>query len=112
MIFVIDDILAKPGQGKALYEAYMARYAPGAQARGMTLANRLVEPAMWLPEGSNRLVFVWTQPHLGVVWGAKQQARLDPEVARWWDEEAPALIESRQRYTMAEADALEALDNV
>lgn len=68
MIYVIDDILAKPGQGQALYDAYMARYVPGAEARGMTLQHRLVEPAMWLPEDSNRLIFIWVQPHAGAVW--------------------------------------------
>ena len=112
MIYVIDEILAKPGQGKALYEAYMARYVPGAEARGMTLQHRLVEPAMWLSEGSNRLVFLWAQSDVGAVWGAKHGARLDSAVDQWWEEEAPPLIESRQRYTLAEADALEALDNV
>lgn len=112
MIYVIDDILAKPGQGQALYDAYMARYVPGAKARGMTLQHRLVEPAMWLPEGSNRLIFIWAQPHAGAVWGAKHSARMDPDVDRWWQEDAPPLIETRQRYTLAEAEALGALDNV
>lgn len=111
-IFVIDEIVARKGKGKAFHDAYMGRYAPGAEARGMTLAHRLVEPAMWLPDGSNRLLFIWSMPDLGTVWGAKQRARFDPDVDRWWQEEASALIESRQRYTTAEADALAELDNV
>ncbi|WP_150294695.1 hypothetical protein [Sphingobium estronivorans] len=111
-IYVIDELVARPGQGKALHDAYMQRYAPGARERGMVLAHRLVEPAMWLPEGVNRLLFIWTQPDVGAVWGAKQRARLDPDVDRWWQEEAPALVETRQRYTLAEAEALGELDNV
>ncbi|AZI35264.1 hypothetical protein NT2_25_00070 [Caenibius tardaugens NBRC 16725] len=112
MVFVIDELLAKQGQGQVLYEAYMARYAPGAEARGMVLKQRLVEPAMWLDQGNNRLIFIWEQAHVGAVWGAKQQARMDTAVDHWWEEEAPTFIESRQRYTTAEADTLEALTNV
>lgn len=111
-IYVVDEIVARPGQGKAFYDAYMQRYVSGAEARGMVLVHRLVDPAMWLPQGTNRLLFIWAQPHLGAVWGAKQQARLDPAVDRWWQEEAPTLIESRQRYTLAEAEALAEFDNV
>ena len=36
-VFIIDDIVAKPGQGRALLEAYRQDYAPGAKARGMAL---------------------------------------------------------------------------
>lgn len=111
-IHVIDDIVARPGQGKALYDAYMNRYVPGAEARGMVLAHRLVEPAMWLPAGTNRLIFIWKQADLGAVWGAKQRARLDPDVDQWWQEEAPLLIETRQRHTLAEAETLAEFDNV
>lgn len=111
-VYVVDEIVGKPGQGRALYDAYMERYVPGAQARGMQLLHRLVEPAMWLPEGTNRILFLWAEPDLGVAWGAKHRARLDPAVDRWWQEEAPPLIESRQRYTLAEAEALGDFDNV
>ncbi|WP_255326157.1 hypothetical protein [Sphingobium sp. EM0848] len=112
LIYVIDEIVAKPGKGKIFCDAYMARYVPGAQERGMTLVHQLVEPAMWLPEGTNRLFFIWAQSDLGAVWGAKQRARLDPDVEHWWQEEAPAFIETRQRYTLAEAAALTEFDNV
>lgn len=112
LVYVIDEIVAKPGKGKAFYDAYTQRYVPGAVDRGMTLVHRFVEPAMWLPEGMNRLFFIWSQSDPGAVWGAKQRARLDPEVTRWWEEDAASLIESRQRYTVAGVDALERLDNV
>lgn len=111
-IFVINEVVAARGKGKAFLEAYTDRYVLGAEARGMKLVHRLVEPAMWLPEGTNRLVFIWTMAGPWVVWGAKQRARLDRDVDRWWQEDASALIETRQRFTLAEADALADLDNV
>lgn len=111
-IWILDEVTTKPGQGPAFLAAYMARYVPGAQARGMTLAHRMVEPAMWLDDAPNRLVFVWTLPHAGAVWMSKYAARADPDVAKWWNEEAPAFIESRRRSTLADADALGELDNV
>lgn len=111
-LWVIDEVTTRPGQGPAFLAAYMERYAPGAEARGMTLAHRMVEPAMWLDDAPNRLLFIWTLPHAGAVWAAKHAARPDPAVARWWNEEAPAFLLSRKRSTLAAAEALEALDHV
>ena len=37
-IYVVDEIVTKPGEGRACYTAYMERYVPGAQARGMEQA--------------------------------------------------------------------------
>lgn len=111
-IWILDEVTTRPGQGPAFLAAYMERYAPRAQARGMTLAHRMVEPAMWLDDAPNRILFVWTLPNAGAVWGSKHVARPDPEVARWWNEEAPAFIESRRRSTLADADMLAELADV
>ncbi len=111
-IWVIDDIVTRPGQGQAFLESYMRDYAPGAIARGMTLAHRMVEPAMWLDDASNRILLVWTLPDPGTVWAAKHAARGDEAVLRWWNEEAVRLILSRRRATLADADMLEALADV
>jgi hypothetical protein len=111
-IWIVDEVTTRPGQGPAFLAAYMERYVPKAQARGMTLAHRMVEPAMWLDDAPNRLLFVWTLPHPGAVWASKFAARPDPDVATWWNEEAPAFIESRRRSTLADADMLAEYDNV
>lgn len=111
-IWVVDEVVTRPGQGPAFLDAYMTRYAPGASARGLTLAHRMIEPAMWLDDAPNRLLLVWTAPDAGSVWAAKHMARGDPAVQRWWNEEAPAFILSRRRGTMADADDLEALSDV
>lgn len=111
-IWIVDEIETRPGQGLAFLEAYMARYAPGAIARGMTLAHRMVEPAMWLDDAPNRLMLVWTVADADAAWNAKHAARGDPAVARWWNEEAPLFILSRRRATLADADMVEALADV
>ncbi|WP_380871403.1 hypothetical protein ACFB49_24550 [Sphingomonas sp. DBB INV C78] len=108
-IWVVDEVETRPGQGQTFLDAYMTYYAPGAAARGMTLAHRMVEPAMWLDDAPNRILLIWTVPHVGLVWGAKHVARGDMDVLRWWNEEAPKFILSRRRSTMAAADALAGL---
>ncbi len=111
-IHIIDDIVAKPGKGEALFAAYRAHYVPGAEARGMTLISTLVEPPFWLDEGSNRLLFIWTLPTVGAVWGKNLASRQDPAVQDWWWREAAALIATRRRSTLAPAEALAALSDV
>ena len=109
-VFVIDDLTAKPGQGEALHRAYLERYAPGARQRGMTLLHQWVSPAYWLPDGSNRLVFVWSVPGPGGAWAMKHAGRQDPELAAWWTEEAPRFVAARTRAICSEAGDLASLD--
>jgi hypothetical protein len=111
-VFVIDDLTAKPGQGEALRRAYLERYAPGATRRGMMLVHQLVSPAYWLPDGSNRLLFIWTVSGPGGAWAMKHAGRQDPELIAWWTEEAPRLVAARTRAICAEASALEGLADV
>ena len=111
-VFVIDDLTARPGQGEALQRAYLERYAPGAERSGMTLVHQLVSPPYWLPEGSNRLLFVWTVPGPGGAWAMKHAGRQDPELAAWWTEEAPRLVETRTRAICAESADLAELARV
>lgn len=112
MIWVVDEVETRPGMGAAFLDAYLARYAPGAEARGLRLAHTMVEPAMWLDDAPNRLLLVWEAADPGAVWTAKHQARGDPAVSTWWEEEAPAFILHRKRGTFAPAEALAALANV
>jgi hypothetical protein len=111
-VFVIDDLTAQPGQGEALRDAYLERYVPDAQRRGMTLVHQLVSPAYWLPDGSNRLLFIWSVPGPAGVWAIKYAGRQDPALAAWWTEEAPRLVASRTRAVCAEAADLAELARV
>jgi hypothetical protein len=111
-IWVVDEVVTRPGMGPAFLKAYMERYAPGAMARGMTLAHKMVEPAMWLDDASNTVLLIWSLPDVGATWGAKHMARGHADVRHWWDVDAPEFILSRRRSTLADADALKGLDDV
>jgi hypothetical protein len=110
-VYLVDQIIAKPGQGQALLRAYMERYVPGAQARGMRLEQRLVSPPLWLEEQSNTLLLVWSLQGAAGFWGMSFQGRQDPAVQDWWREAAP-LIESRLRYVAGDVGDLAALNAV
>lgn len=112
LVFVIDDLVAAPGQGEALLRAYLEQYAPGAKRRGMTLVHQLVSPACWLPDTSNRLLFIWTVVGAEGAWAMKHAGRQDPQLAAWWTEQAPRLVASRTRAICAEASDLAALGDV
>ncbi|WP_380879269.1 hypothetical protein ACFB49_21320 [Sphingomonas sp. DBB INV C78] len=111
-IWIVDDIVVRPGQGPAFLAACRAHYAPGAEARGMRLAHARVEPAMWLDEEPNRLLLIWAVADVAGVWGAKHVARMSPDVDQFWQDIAAPLIVSRTRSLMAEADQLETLSHV
>lgn len=111
-IYVVDDVTARPGAGETFLDAYMSRYVPGAQARGLTLLHRLVSPPVWLREQSNRLLFVWAAAGAEGVWAAKFAGRSDPRLAAWWETEAAALIESRSRAVFSDPAELARLGRV
>ena len=114
-IWIVDDIIANPGKGSAFVDAYMTHYVPGATQRGMTLAFRMVGPAVWLLDGEpnpDRLLFVWTVHDANAVWGFKFAGRNDPAVVNWWRAEVPKMIVSRTRSIMADVDDLAELADV
>jgi hypothetical protein len=106
-IRLVDQITVKPGQGAAFLRAYMERYVPGAQARGLVLEQRWVTPPLWLEEQCNTLVFVWRLRGAQGFWTMSLQGRQDPAVLDWWWGEAQAMVESRQRYIAGDAADLD-----
>ena len=112
MVYIVDDITTTPGAGEACLEAYLRRYVPGAQARGLTLLHRWVSPPVWLHEQPNRLLFVWSAQGAAGVWACKFAGRTDPLLADWWEREAAALIESRTRAVYTDTDDIAALGDV
>lgn len=104
-VYVVDRLTARPGQARALLEAYRERYVPGAVARGMHLERTLVSPPLWLYDQSNTLEFVWTLDGAEGFWKVVPQARLDAAVRDWWAS-VDALIERRERYICADVEDL------
>lgn len=111
MIQVIDEIVARPGEARALLDDYLARYAPGARARGMILEQILVSPPMWLDDQSNTLTIRWSLADAAAWWQMRAVGGSDPDVAAWWAE-VDARAVSRRRSFAADPADIEALCNV
>lgn len=111
MVHVIDEIVAQPGEAKALLDDYLARYAPGARARGMVLEQVLVSPPMWLDDQSNTVSFRWSLPDAAAWWQMRFVGGADPEVAAWWAE-VDARAVSRRRFFASDPADIERLCDV
>ena len=110
-ILVVDEITVKPGGGEAFLAAYLREYAPLAEANGLTLLHRWVDPPVWLDHRPNRLLLVWRAEGPRGLWAAKRAAREDPRIAAWWAR-ADDLVEHRRRSVVAEAESLAGLADV
>jgi hypothetical protein len=110
-VYIVDEMVAQPGMGRMLLDAYKNGYVPSAQARGMVLERIVVAPPVWLDEGCNRLLATWTVEGAGGWWGQCVQSRYDPAVARFW-QDAALLIECRSRYFGSVDSDVEELCNV
>ncbi len=111
MIIIRDELTARPGQGQALFDLYMTAYAPGARERGLTLTHTLVSPPLWLEDGVNTLLFVWTLPDAVAFWRKNNLGRRAPAVRACWAR-IEALAVSRRRDTFADPADFAALADV
>lgn len=106
-IYVIDEFVVQPGRGREFLAAYRALYAPGAQARGMTLDRILVSPPMWLDDDSNTIQISWTLNGAQAWWAMSFQSRGDPAGADWWAEADEMIVRRNRHFASAEADLAE-----
>ena len=110
-IYVVDEMLAVPGEGRALLERYRTEYMPSAVERGMKLERVLVSPPVWLDEQSNRLLITWTVDSVGAWWGMASQSRYDPSVKDFWQSVSDMIVERQRFFASADGD-VEALSDV
>ena len=112
IIYVLDEITPKAGQGRALFDHYMEAYAPVARARGLKLEHAWVNPPVWLEgEQLNVLYFVWSVVGVAGYWGVEAKARWDETSSDFWRDIEP-MITARRRSVLAEAADLAGLANV
>lgn len=104
MIYLIDRLVAKPGQGRAVYDRYLERFQAIAAEKGMTLEHAIVAPPLWLtdPVSNNTLEFIWTFEGYGSL--AAAIAYGDPSVTAWWRELEEQLELRDRSYFSSEAD--------
>ena len=110
-IYIVDEVVTRPGEGRAFLDVYMKRYAPAAQARGLTLDRVLVSPPLWLDDQSNILTITWTLQGAPAWWQMSFRSRTDPSVTSWWAEVDEKVVSRKRSYMSAAAD-IEALTNV
>jgi hypothetical protein len=111
MIFILDQLVSRPGEGQKLHDLYLAEYAPGARKRGMVLERTLVSPPLWLDDGANRLLFLWRLPDATAFWRKNELGRRDPVVRGCWAR-IDAVAADRRRDTLADPADFAMLANV
>ncbi|WP_306042910.1 hypothetical protein [Nocardia cyriacigeorgica] len=111
VIYIVDEMVAPPGRGRAFLDLYLREYAPGARERGLELDRVLVSPPVWLAEQSNTITVSWTVRGAQQWWRQRLGASRDPQVAQWW-QAADELLVSRRRTTACGCDDVEVLADV
>ena len=106
-VYVIDDLLAAPANGRELLAAYREHYVPGGESRGMTLEKIIVSPPLWLEEASNRLTVLWTVAGPGGWWRQAAQSRYDPAVGDFWASIQDLIVSRTRHFGAADADVAE-----
>lgn len=110
-VFVIDRVVTRPGCARRFVDAYLADYAPGARARGMTLRDILVSPPIWFDDDANVITATWTLPGARAWWEMTWKGRPDPTLGEWWSR-IDELITERSRTCAARAGDVDGLCNV
>jgi hypothetical protein len=110
-VFVIDRVVTQPGCARTFVDTYLAEYAPGAHARGMTLRDVLVSPPIWFDDQPNIVTITWSLPSPQAWWEMTWKGRPDPTLGPWWDG-IGELVEDRTRSVAAAADDVDPLCDV
>ena len=98
-IYIIDRIVAKQGQALAVRDAYIADYAPGARARGLTLRSQLISPPFVLKhDRSNTLCFTWSLGGAEAWWKLTAAAQADKTIMEFWRRIAPLIVHRERSY--------------
>lgn len=106
-IYILDEIVVKPGLAQTYRDRYLSEYAPGARQRGMRLEAVRLTPPLELPEQSNTIHFLWSVANAGEWWNMRLGGRdrpFDPsgrEKAGWW-QEAQDMTVSRRRNVLVD----------
>ena len=109
-VFILDEIVVRPGLAQAYRAAYAARYVPGALRRGMCLAGRWqTPPGQDMPQVPITLFYLWEVD--GVAgWWRQRLSRLPDgsderfEKLAWW-QESDTMTLSRKRRMLSDQPA-------
>lgn len=105
MIGILDQIEVQADRLAALQQLIDASYAPGAFARGMTLAARWISPPVAVPGTPNTLWVLWQVPDIGAWWNMRSRAGFDPALPAYWAE-VDRLCSRRDRHYLVDGQPL------
>jgi len=105
-VFILDEIVVKPGLAVTYREAYERRYAPAAMRRGMRQVGTWRNPPMQdFEEVPTTLYFLWSVDGVRGWWQMRMSRDADGsderfEKHRWW-QESDRMTLSRRRSVLS-----------
>lgn len=112
VIYIVDRLVAKPGEGKAVLDDFMANMKPLIEGAGWRFKRATVAPAMWLDTDSNIIEIEWTMADIvQEAWAYSSGTRYNPEYVQWWTDIRDRLVSNDRVYSAPEG-YMEVLNNV
>jgi hypothetical protein len=108
-IFVLDEIVVKPGLASAYSDAYAASYKPAAERRGMRLEGAWQSPpGLDFEEMPATLYYLWSLDDLSAWWRMRLRRKDDGSDERfekhaWW-RRSDKMTLSRKRSVLTQID--------
>ena len=110
-IYILDEIVVKPGKAEDYRRAYAARYVPGAQRRGLRLAGKWQSP----PEQDfadlpTTLFYLWAVDGVDGWWRQRMSKLPDGSDERfeklaWWQESDAMTLDRKRRMLSDQPEA-------
>lgn len=111
VIYIVDRLVTKPGEGKAVYDNFMENMKPLIEGAGWKFKRATVAPAMWLDTDSNIIEIEWTMADIvQEAWAYSSGTRYNPEYVQWWTEIRDQLVSNSRVYSAPES-YMEVLNN-
>lgn len=112
VVYIVDRLVAKPGDGKAVLDDFMANMKPLIEGAGWTFKRATVSPALWLDTDSNIIEIEWTMADIvQAAWAYSSGTRYNPEYVQWWAAMSDRLVSHDRVYSASES-YMEVLNNV
>ncbi len=109
-VFILDEIVVKPGQAAAYREAYEHNYVPAAEQRGMQRVGSWRNPPLQdFDELPTTLYFLWSVAGVSGWWQMRMSRNADGsdqrfEKHRWWQESDRMTVSRKRTFLSALAD--------
>ena len=107
-IYVLDELVLRPGRLADFLETMERDYRPAAEARGQRLVHTWVTPPTTVEGPDTTLLLVWRLEGIPGFWGMRSR-NSEPEVGQWWQDCEPLVIRRTRRFA-ASPEAVEGFE--